>query len=705
MIPPHATRFFRMNPRGRPEAGGLGWLLAGCLLIGSAQLGAAGNVLIPGDTNSRITVENAVVEGERTTVFFLTWPYLGDPDSGKPCPLNYYAVTLQPGLPGMPVETVAKGVCSSLFQKSRLLDDGDALLIVGDRLERWRQGERVDSRAFSAIDAISALGVSTALHGGQLYAISPAGDVVLAVHSDGGGGGQAELVAASLRPDTTRRWEARIGDAGQYTAPDNVWAGNGGSALIQLNRGFAGTQLQVITADGSRAPVDLSAGEADPASLVSMTPEEAQRFLRQQQEAKPESIKRVAAQARDDGGFDVLFQRRGGGPGREGHFLFRLDAQGRLQADIPLGGSISEYGLDDWHDFYLEDGQLVLLSRAAVTQKVVNGVRKGWGQNIVSRVDLETGTPDPRLIPLDGRYLEAALSAGDEGVQYLDGHPGSEPALLTRLGGQPLVVSIGWLSRRQALRVHEADPSLPAFTEVIDEQRTQAARDAARAQRRSEREAMSERLAAAEAAAAGMSEEEYAALSNREQQEALIRNGGTEQLMQAMMQESQALQASGAAAPPPGQPAAGQVQDMNAQLAAAMAQAQAQMASDPNITPEMRAQMEAVFAQMGQPPGAPAPAASAAPAAAAAVPDDEALRVDAAGRGLIEFDNRDGGRTTLLIYDRRTGEALMSRTYADGMIRESVDFSAFQRPLQQIGVMYRDVAGMVLKDLTPVVRE
>ena len=68
--------------------------------------------------------------------------------------------------------------------------------------------------------------------------------------------------------------------------------------------------------------------------------------------------------------------------------------------------------LERWFDFYLNGEQLVLLSSAAVTQKIVRKVKKKWGQNIVSWIDLGTGTPTPRLIPLDERYLEAAMNAG-----------------------------------------------------------------------------------------------------------------------------------------------------------------------------------------------------------------------------------------------------------------------------------------------------
>jgi hypothetical protein len=60
---------------------------------------------------------------------------------------------------------------------------------------------------------------------------------------------------------------------------------------------------------------------------------------------------------------------------------------------------------------------------------------------------------------------------------------------------------------------------------------------------------------------------------------------------------------------------------------------------------------------------------------------------------------------TLLIFDRQSGEELLEKDYSDGVIYEYVDFNRFNRPLEQIGVIYREVSGLVLKDLTPVVSQ
>ena len=58
---------------------------------------------------------------------------------------------------------------------------------------------------------------------------------------------------------------------------------------------------------------------------------------------------------------------------------------------------------------------------------------------------------------------------------------------------------------------------------------------------------------------------------------------------------------------------------------------------------------------------------------------------------------------TLLIINRQSGEELLKKDYPDGAIYEYVDFSRFNLPLARIGVIYKEIDGVVLKDLTPVV--
>jgi mannosyltransferase OCH1-like enzyme len=48
---------------------------------------------------------------------------------------------------------------------------------------------------------------------------------------------------------------------------------------------------------------------------------------------------------------------------------------------------------------------------------------------------------------------------------------------------------------------------------------------------------------------------------------------------------------------------------------------------------------------------------------------------------------------------------LLKKNYPDGVIYEHVDFSRFNLPLQHVGVIYRDIDGKILEDLTPLVSQ
>jgi hypothetical protein len=293
---------------------------------------------------------------------------------------------------------------------------------------------------------------------------------------------------------------------------------------------------------------------------------------------------------------------------------------------------------------------------------------------------------------------------------------------LTTLGGKPLVVSVGWISHRQVLRLHEADEQLMAYTEAYDEKQAKLAKEASSKQRKADREARMQRMQVAQAEAAGMTLEEFNALSNREQKEALVRSGGFDKLMETMMQESQvALEQQKAREGVPAQQGApvqqpGMPQDMNAQMASAMAEMQERMVNDPNMTPEMRAQFSTMMGQAGlipggqvtgtpDLPGAQSPVMPAQNVTGKANVPENTLKVDFGKRGFIEYENKDGRPVTLLIFNRQTGEELLKKDYPDGIIYEYVDFSRFNMPLQHIGVIYREVDGKILEDLTPVVAQ
>ena len=655
------------------------------VIFSNVTFAASKTLRLEEDSNSRIVVENAVVNGSETTILFWTWPDIGDPNSGKNCPINFYSVTLRPGLPSVQPETVAKGICGGITAKGGILDNSDALIMVRDRLERWNGGEKISSELFSAIGATSKLRVTTDDTGAQFYDIAPSGDLVMAIPVGGyiaNDFPDSSLILAGLKPGSEKRWQLKLNDVGTYYTINTIWAAWDGGALLYISPtsvdpkvAVSERQLRFVSANGTQSRFMLTEAEA-PFDVTSMRPgseEDLQKFFESQKNAKPDSIKMLSARPRSGGGFDVLFHRTGGVEGRAGHFLYQIAADGSLQSETALGSHLEDHGLEKWTDFYVSGGQLILLSRVMATQHGVQSRRTKWMQNTVSWVDLDSGMPVSRLIPLDQRYLEAAMNSGDEGRQYLEGQPGGEPLMLTTVGGLPLSVSLGWLKGRNTLRLNEATEDLVVFTEVYDERQAKIAKQKASQQRKAAREASMKQINDDMAASVGMTPEDYSALSNKEQKEKMIREGDPNAMMAALMKQAQSAQQSMAAS--------GASPEELAQMEAAMAQAQQMM--------------------QGGGAGMPGTVMPSSPASAQSAKPEVVLTVDALMRGHIQYKNADGKAVTMNVINRQTGEELLKKEYTDGVINEYISLGRYQLPLEQIGIIIKNVSGEVLEDLTP----
>jgi hypothetical protein len=606
---------------------------------------AASSTLGSPDANSRIVVENAMVEGNRTKLLLWTYPEVGDPQAGKPCALNFYTLLLQPGLPATEAVPAARAVCGTALARGRLLDGGDLLIVGSGRLERWRAGKRISSHSPAALQAAAGTGVA-AVHGGLFFDLAASGDSVFVLAAGGAtqrGSGGSGTVVVGLDGDGAQRWRYAVEVPGKLVTALGVWASNDGGALVRLSMPAglsAPEQLYTVDRTGRQRGVVEAARDdlPDMEAIMKAAQADPQAAMALLTATRPESVERLDAAARAGGGFDVLLYRKGGAAGREGHFLLRIGSAGELDAEYPLNETIVANGLERWSDFRLDGDTLYLLSRVDATQPAVTARRTTYPQNVISRIELSAGTHSSWLVPLDVRYLEAAMNAGDEQIQYLSDWPGGQPVSITMLGGKPLAISAGWLSRKAALRFDTVSEDWLAYTEAADRRSGLAAKQSSRQQRNAAREARALQMNAALAASVGMTPEEFAALSNRERKEAMVRAG-----------------------------------DIDAMTAAAAMQAQTATAADPRV------------------------------AAGPRIPDDKALKVNANLQGFVEFENTDGAPVSLSIYDRRTGAELFGKTYDDGVIYEYVDFSQFDRPLEQIGVAYRGANDSVLKDLTPVI--
>ena len=132
--------------------------------------------------------------------------------------------------------------------------------------------------------------------------------------------------------------------------------------------------------------------------------------------------------------------------------------------------------------------------------------------------------------------------------------------------------------------------------------------------------------------------------------------------------------------------------------AAAMQQSMTASGASPEQTAQMAAAMAQVQQMMsGDGGGAPVQAEAHAEKAA----PEQVLTVDALMRGHVQFINRDGKSTTMIIFNRETGEELLKKQFTDGVIDEYVSFGRYKLPLEQIGLFIKDISGEILADLTP----
>jgi hypothetical protein len=590
-------------------------------------------------------------------------------------------------------------------------------------MERWRAGKQLSRRPFDTVPATVGLGVD-AVSGAQMYDIAPSGNIVLGIPK--GGEKQQNFEGICAFPDVCMavvamdvqgkpRWRHGFELEGQRADLRGIWASAKGGALLWVSRMAGGTSLAVqeylyfIDAKGRRKLVSQIARYQQPD--IQQIMQAAQSGGLEQAYAlsegnQSESIKKLVAEASPDGGFDVLLQRKAAGQGRAGYFLLRIAANGSLRSETPLTAIIEDNGLQNWSDFTTQGDRLILLSRVSATQPGAQTRRKAYGQNAIITIDPGAGTQVSRLVPLDRRYLEAAMKAGDADIQYLENLPGGDPVRLTMLGGKPLAISLGKLSRKPALRLDEDGDDLAVYTEFAEQRLAAAAKEQMRQQRKADRAMRQQQMNTDMAASVGITPEQFIALSKREQKEILVRKGDLGALMASASRQAEGMQMQQAM---PGS----ELQDVNAQIAAAMAQAQ-QQAMQGTGNPAIDAQLQATMAQMQQAmqasgysaPGVPSPKPaepSTQPAPPPRVPDDGALKVNASRQAFVEFRNLDGKLTTLLIFDRQSGEELFKKDYPDGTIYEFIDFGRFERPLEHIGVVYLDISGLVLRNLTPVV--
>lgn len=627
------------------------------------------------DSNTRLEIQNAVVRDDETTILFHTWPYLGDPNNSKPCPVNYYAVTVNPGMSTAQPKLMARNVCAG---QARLLESGVIRLISLHHLEEWRAGERLSQISFTSIKPVANLGISSVERGTQTMAFSPSGDLLVAVRV----GGQPTTdwpgkayVVASLKPDNSKRWLLSLDKAEEDFLMLKLWAGDDGGALIyttvfskKASIPDEESRLIFVSKNGDATIIDW-VKMAEPFDLASIKPgsrEDFQRAIEHQKNNRSETIENLTVKPASDSGFDVLFERKSTRADRNGVFLMHLNADGTIQSETNFGSLFVDHGLVRWVDFYIADHQLVLFSSYSVSQTGVNSRRKTWPQNLVSWIDIQTLSVESRLIPLDRQYLEAAMNAGDEGQQYLEAQPGSEPVLLTTLGNIPLVAGRRYQKGGAQLSLHETTQDLVVFTEAYDKSESGKAGKKNASRQKTARQARKDQMEDTFASITGVSREEFDNLDDTEKAGILVKEGNMQALMDATMKQMQ-----------------------GGMTAEQLSKMQAQANSVQQTLPGAGTVVDTTL---------PEGASNAAPSVAKS---EASFTVDGLKRGHLQYQHPNGEAVIISVINRQSGDELLSKEFEDGKIDEYLNLGQYKLPMDQLGVLIKNQAGKTIEDLTP----
>lgn len=675
--------------------------LTAAVVVAAPGARAAGVTVTNADRNLLIRVQDALVADNGTRLLYYTTPDITQAHAGERCAANFYVLALRPGLEGPTPQLLAGDFCGHFGMSGTFLDNGDVLLVAGDRVETWRPG--AGKRKAWRLSEVAALkGPWKQVNDGNTpLDVARDGTVVLARTFPRARGDTttASALVAALSADGAPRWRIELAEPGVRLGVMDLWATADGGALLDVNAspmagaGLPGVEapagaivtgesrLYRVSATGTLSkPVVIARQQmADPSAPAVMPdptkdPAAFQAAFQAQLALSRGNIYtagQVAAHPRGEGGVDGTMDVLAG-RGTTGARLVRIGRDGRVLRDTTLDAAIAAEGLGRWTDFWADADRVVLYGTVGTRANRLPQGYFGW-------IGISDGTAATRLAPLDPHGLEAARTARDEDRQHLPDDPAQEPLILTSLGEQPLAVALVTRNHRPALQLDEGTEGLALYTEAKDERRAEAEAAARRERREADREARHARLGADLAAAAGVSPEEFAAMSGKERKAAMLQSGHLDAMMAAVEKQVEAARPpeapaeAPAEAPPKGAPIPSAA-EMNARIAAALAQARQQMAAQGIAIPGL--------------PG---------------VPGGEVVKLDGDRRGRIDYRSPDGRAVTLLVLDRKTGKELLRKTYADGTIRESVAFGGYDVPIDRIDVFYRDAGGRTLGHPTLVV--
>lgn len=454
-------------------------LVAGALLQFAAIATASTDYAVNIDRNFFVRAIDWTVTGAGASVLVLTYPALNQPHIREGCTVNFYVLEVTPSLETTELRRVAENYCGHRLDESgRLLDTGDVVLLIDDRVETWRPGVgQVAGWPLSDVQQLQRRHPSLTrnvrhidVHGNGFVALSSGfprarGDVET-----------PSAVIAGLSLDGTLRWEHVFAEPGVQLSTREIWATADGGALLHVS---ASPMRGPGYPDGV-APADMAdredrlyrfsaAGEFsepaviaslkrpdEPAALPDMNedPEGYRKALNRTIDSlshDSETVGRVFAHSRPDGNIDLLL----GGDSKEVRII-RVDVRGKIILDENLAEAMNMEDRPRWQYGYVTGDAVTVFGALGLKETRLP-------QGYASRFDLESQRVTTRLAPLEGPGLEAAINVRDSEQRLLEHNPSQQPQLLAMLAGKPLMVSTMIRSRKQGLQLAEVDDSLQSY--------------------------------------------------------------------------------------------------------------------------------------------------------------------------------------------------------------------------------------------------
>lgn len=445
---------------------------------------AAGRVVVNADRNLNIVVQDAFATASGTRLLYYTIPDISQPHVREKCAANYYVLDLKPGLTGADPQLLAENYCSHFGMTGRILSNGDVVIVAGDRVETWRAGQgKLGEWLFSGVESLGSYGaeindgnvpldvsrsgevVIAKLRPRKRNDTEPLSGVVMSLGNEGSIRWQYELKTPEVLLGVVRAWTTRDGGALLYVTAQPMsgaqLANSSGpqGALVNyeerlylLSSTGALSRTMVVgrnTMPDMSQPMEMPDFSADPGAIQAII--ERQRTL-----MRMESVDQIAVRALDDDNVRILFRRGSSDPSRKGSYYYLIDADRESVEEQPIQAVLDAGALTNWIDFGSNDSELLVYGAAGTR---LNRLPQGY----LSRMDPASGEAATWLAPLSEMGLNEARNARDEQFRNLEHNPAQQPVLLTRLGGNPLMVSLIRQSRRPAIQLDEANAELELY--------------------------------------------------------------------------------------------------------------------------------------------------------------------------------------------------------------------------------------------------